>query len=301
MTTAIWSTVSLVKDTPEAIQRFVSWHLAMGADHMHLFFDDPEDPSIQMLAPLDRVTATPCDGAFWQALMGKPVLKRHGRRQNSATTFGYHQVQTGWVLNLDCDEFVHSPDRPVSAFLEAQPEEVRVIRLRPAEEVCPAIPDDKERFRHPLSPEGLDRVHGAFAPILSGRNGFVGHRDGKSFIRAGMTGLKLRQHWPCAADGAPLCDLDIAASEALALLHRNAEGYEQWRGKLDFRVNSVSMPGALRAHLADLLEAGDEAGIRAVYEQIFNLPPDRLDAMRADAALLELEAPLDRYVSRYFG
>jgi hypothetical protein len=300
MEKAIWSTVSLVKDTPEAIQRFVSWHLAMGADHMHLFFDDPNDPSIAMLAPLDRVTATPCDGEFWTQLMGKPVLKRHGRRQNGATAFGYRQVQQGWVLNLDCDEFIYSPLKPVSDILRDQPDEVQVIRVRPAEEVCPGAPDGKELFRQPVSQDGLERVYGDFAPILAGRAGFVGHRDGKSFIRAGISGLKLRQHWPCASDGAPLCDLDIEASEAFALLHRNAEGYEQWRGKLPFRVDTVSMPRALRGHLAELMKQDDEAGIRKVYEQIFHLSPDGLDVMRQESALLELEAPLNQYVNQYF-
>ncbi|MEJ2017049.1 MAG: hypothetical protein P8X51_01785, partial [Maritimibacter sp.] len=103
-----------------------------------------------------------------------------------------------------------------------------------------------------------------------------------------------------ASDGAPLCDLDIEASETFALLHRNAEGYEQWRGKLPFRVDTVSMPRALRGHLTELMKQDDEAGIRKVYEQIFHLSPDGLDVMRQESALLELEAPLNQYVNQYF-
>lgn len=295
-----WSTVSLVKDRPEVIKRFVSWHLGLGAKHMHLFFDDPKDPCISMLDGIEQVTATACTDEFWRKLLGKPVIKRQGRRQNKATTFGYQQVHEGWVLNLDCDEFLHCPNVDVSAFLANQSDAVNVIRLRPAERILPDADGGFERYRLAASKESLGLIHQEFAPVMYGRSGFFGHLDGKSFIRAGLEGVQLRQHWPMDAQNRAMRDLDIPASQEMALLHRNAEGFASWRGKLEFRVNSVSIPEVLRGHLRTLLDAGNEDQLRDVHQQIFHIPEEKAQRLPDGSNEVRLEVSLDKYVPDYF-
>lgn len=300
MSKSSWSTVSLVKDTKENIRRFVSWHLAMGAAHMHLFFDDPNDPSIEMLQGEDRVTAVACGDTFWKKLLGKNVIKRHGRRQNSATSFGYRQVQDGWVVNLDCDEFLYGPDLNLADWLAQHPEAVNVIRLRPAEQVLPNGEGGAERFRLPTDVDTLNSVHGDFALAMRGRGGFFGHTDGKSIIRAGLTGISLRQHWPQSEDRVAMMDMDIQATPQFCLLHRNAEDYENWRRKLDFRVNSVSIPGPLREYLLDLLSKGDEEQLRTAHHRVFHMSPSSSQQLAEQSQLLSLPHPLDTHVAHIF-
>jgi hypothetical protein len=300
MTSGKWSTVSLVKDTQENVRRFVSWHLALGADHMYLFFDDPHDPSIEMLRDVERVTAVACSGAFWQDILGKSVINRHGRRQNSATTYGYRQVRDGWVVNLDCDEFLYGQDLDLAGWLAMQPGEVNVIRVRPAERILPDGEAGAERFRLPADAATLQDVYREFAPVMAGRGGFFGHVDGKSIIRAGLDDISLRQHWPQRANQGRLVDLDVGASPDFCLLHRNAETYENWRRKLEFRLDSVSIPGPLRTYLYNVLTQETEEQLKDAHRRIFHLSHEACDSLARRGRLLALRQPLNSYASRVF-
>ena len=50
-----WSTVSYVNDTPANICNFVSYHLGIGVTQMRLIFDNPDDPSLNMLSLFPQV------------------------------------------------------------------------------------------------------------------------------------------------------------------------------------------------------------------------------------------------------
>lgn len=295
-----WSTVSFVKDTPENLRRFVSYHLGLGASQMRLFFDDPNDPSIDMLAGVDRVTAIPCDPAFWLERLGAAEIALHGRRQNTATTFGYGLATEDWVLNLDGDEFLHLGDVPVGRFLAELPASIDVVRIRPAERVLVEDAGGREYFRLPIDRPAVTDVHGEFGWNTKRRMGFFGHLDGKSLIRSGLTDIHLRQHWPEDAKGQVLMDLDLEASSELAILHRNAEDYDTWRGKLDFRLNSTSVPGRLRGVLVALRDAEDEAGLRDTYSRIFMLADAPLEKMEKLDRVFALDLPLGRFEANYF-
>ena len=43
---------------------FVAWYLEQGAQKIYLYFDDPGDPALEILAGMDRVVATPCTREF---------------------------------------------------------------------------------------------------------------------------------------------------------------------------------------------------------------------------------------------
>lgn len=300
MAAPTWSTVSFVKDTPENVRRFVSYHLGLGARRMQIFFDDPEDPCIEMLADVAEVTATACSPEFWLKHLGSADVFTHGRRQNTATTVGYTQATEDWVLNLDADEFLHLGAVPVSTFLSEIPAEVNAIRFRPAESVLVEDPQGREHFRLPIDRKSVTQIHGDFGVNTKRRLGFFGHLDGKTLLRSGLQGIRLRQHWPEGEDRQVLLDLDLEASPQMCILHRNAEEYEIWRGKLDFRLSTNSIPGQLRGLLTGLRAEDDEAGIRAVYDKIFSLSGDPLAKMQERNLVFALEHPLTRFETSYF-
>lgn len=300
MADATWSTVSFVKDTPENVRRFVSYHLGLGARRMQIFFDDPLDPCIAMLAGIDRVTAVACSPEFWLEHLGRAGGFMHGRRQNYATTFGYMQATEDWVLNLDGDEFLHLGGVSVSDFLSEIPAQVNVIRFRPAESVFVEGDTEREHFRLPIDRKSVTQIHGDFGVNTKRRLGFFGHLDGKSLIRSGLTGIQLRQHWPENEETEVLLDLDFQASPAMCLLHRNAESFDVWRSKLDFRLSTNSIPGQLRSVLTALRADDDEEGIRATYDKIFGLSGDALTQMQARNLVFTLDKPLTRFEADFF-
>ena len=300
MSEPTWSTVSFVKDTPENVRRFVSYHLGLGARRMQIFFDDPLDPCIEMLAGLEQVTTVACSPEFWLEHLGSSEIALHGVRQNTATTLGYARATEDWVLNLDADEFLHLGAVPVTTFLSEVPPGVNVIRFRPAESVFVDDPQGREHFRLPIDRKSVTEVHGDFGVNTKRRLGFFGHLDGKSLIRSGLEGVRLRQHWPEDESRQVLLDLDFQALPDMCILHQNAETFEMWRGKLDFRLSTNSIPGMLRGVLRSLLVEGDEAGIRDVYDKIFSLSEDALTKMQDRNLLFALERPLNRFEASYF-
>ena len=59
-----WSTVSYVNDVPANIRDFVSYHLGIGVTQMRLIFDNPDDPSLNMLSHFPQVRTFACNEEF---------------------------------------------------------------------------------------------------------------------------------------------------------------------------------------------------------------------------------------------
>ena len=57
--------VTLCKDRPEVVRSFVAQQLALGAEELRIYFDDPDDPALPWAQAQPRVVATPCTEAFW--------------------------------------------------------------------------------------------------------------------------------------------------------------------------------------------------------------------------------------------
>ncbi len=49
----------------EVLIPWVSYHLNMGIHHMFLFFDNPDNPAIELVKGEPRITAVRCDAAYW--------------------------------------------------------------------------------------------------------------------------------------------------------------------------------------------------------------------------------------------
>ena len=62
-----WGVVCTIKAPLEKTRAFVAHHLAMGASHVAVFLDDPEDPAFDALKGLQNVSVTRCDAAHWEA------------------------------------------------------------------------------------------------------------------------------------------------------------------------------------------------------------------------------------------
>ena len=139
---ATWSLVATVKAPEEKVLAFAAYHLSLGADHLWLYLDDPEQPVPALLASHPRVTVTLCDEAHW-ARVGKKRPPAHQNRQAQNARYAYRELVTSdWIVHIDVDEFLLTP-RPIAAILDDTPPETIVMKLEPFEAMHdPLLPDD---------------------------------------------------------------------------------------------------------------------------------------------------------------
>lgn len=258
MTDIAWGVCTTAKAPPEQVLAFVGHHLSLGAAHIWVHLDNPDDAAFAPLAVLSNVTPIRCDAQWW----GKRRPDRHQNRQSRNMQRIYAQTTLPWVAHLDVDEFI-DPDAPIADVLATA--DRMLVRMRPWEAL--QIP---RTFRAPVKDVALRTLaFGDYAPLLP--DGALSHTVGKAFFRTGIAGLEPRIH------GAFLHKervTGIPFEDRLPLLHFHAEDPVRWRENLRFRLSrgAYQFNPALQVHLA---EASD-AEIDAFYATVQSPEPDRI-------------------------
>lgn len=197
-----WSVASTVAEPVELLCAFAAHYLDLGASEVHLFLDDPDQPGLDMLRAIDGVRLTLCTDDYWQQVAGgRPdgQVMRQIRNANRA----YHDCRTDWFFFCDADEFLAS-ERPVADLLAGVPRDVAFCRPRMAERAFPADHPQQDLFEGPLRralpnrSAVLEAAYGDLAKMTT--HGLLGHVQGKSFVRASRTDLRIRIHFPVPAD-----------------------------------------------------------------------------------------------------
>lgn len=273
---AAWDVVSTIKAPADQVLAFAAHHLSLGADHLWLFFDDPDAAIPAVLEGHPKVTVTRCDAAYWQAF-GKRH-ERHQNRQARNAREAYGQTKSPWLAHLDVDEFLQA-DRPVAAILGGIPVEALVVQLEPFEAMHdPGLDDDiftARTFRGPLRPEFADlrpQVLGDYAKVIP--EGMLSHTVGKCFFRTGVRGLAPRLH------GAMLGGERVRSTGRnpdLRVLHFHAQDRESWRAALPFRLTRGAYQ--YRPELQAFLLAATPQEIDRFYQRTQLLPPDLADKL----------------------
>lgn len=303
MNSDAWSVVAIVKERPEVLRRFVAWYITQGAQTIRLYFDDPDDPSIDLVAALPQVHAVRCTPEFWESI-GCPPDKHFTWRQNVAIHHGYHQIGSGWVLNVDADELIWAPQRPVGSFLADQPENVRAVLVAPLEYVSFPDNSDETLFRRPMNARQAQRIYGDFALYMAPNNGFVGHFIGKSFTRAGIAGVTQgHPHWYLDENVKRIRDADTNCDDGLGLLHFYHLDYEDWRRKITYRsqARARGRREAILSRLQELLARGDETGLKEMYRKMHEISADQRRRMEKRGLCVAPDLGLERVVSKVFG
>ena len=61
---ASWSVIAIAKEDRAVMRRFIAWHLEMGARDITIYFDDPNDPCIEMVGHIEQVRTVACTPEF---------------------------------------------------------------------------------------------------------------------------------------------------------------------------------------------------------------------------------------------
>jgi hypothetical protein len=178
--------VTTVRDPGVCLESFICYHLAIGIDHIYVFFDDPEDPAVQIALKFSNVTAIPNDEALqvqqalWNVLyptcephIGYEVMARQILNVETAIQLALEQ-EMDWILHIDGDELFYPGQMSASDYfdqLSSNISQVRFLNYEAAPEVfASAITFTRSRYLrripaarlHPdLLPNG---VHGFDVP-----------------------------------------------------------------------------------------------------------------------------------------
>lgn len=252
---ASWDIVSTMKAPEEKILAFAAHHLALGADHLWLFFDDPDQPIPQALASHPRVTVTPCDAAHWVRVIRKRPPQHQNRQTHNSRLVYRELVTSDWIAHIDVDEFILPPPRPVAAILDDTPAETIAMKMEPFEAMHdPLLPDDiytSREFRGALRHEHWPRrraVLGPYRKVI--RDGMLSHTIGKVIYRTGVPGLLPRLH-------AVMVDKEFVPTPdwqpEMKLLHFHAQDRAAWKAVLPFRMTrgAYQFRPELQAFLAE--------------------------------------------------
>ncbi|WP_157764487.1 glycosyltransferase family 2 protein [Rhodobacter sp. CZR27] len=285
-----WGVCCTVKAPSDQVLAFVAHHLDLGAAHVWLFLDDPEDEAADLLAARPEVTVTHCSLEWWRGTLGRRPPK-HQNRQTCNMNRVYAETSLPWLAHLDVDEFL-LPAVPLPEVLASTPSDQPILRAPPWEALHdPDLTDDiftARQFRAAMPGPGhagnRSIAFGPHAPLLP--DGVLSHSAGKCLFRTGLSRFQPRLHGAFRAgervSGVPF-------DERLALLHFHAEDRARWLRQLPFRLSrgAYQFNPALQA----ALQAAGPEEILAFYDRIQN--PDAATRAALSARGLLRSATLD--------
>jgi len=252
---ASWDIVSTMKAPEEKVLAFAAHHLSLGADHLWLFFDDPDQPIPQPLIGHPRVTVTPCDEAHWVRVIRKRPPQHQNRQTHNSRLVYRELVTSDWIAHIDVDEFILAPSRPIAAILDDTPSDTIAMKMEPFEAMHdPLLPDDiytSREFRGALRHEHWPRRRaalGVYRKVI--RDGMLSHTIGKVIYRTRIPGMLPRLH-------AVMVDKVFVPTPdwqpEMKLLHFHSQDRAAWEAALPFRMTrgAYQFRPELQAFLAE--------------------------------------------------
>ncbi len=274
---ATWSIVATVHENADVVRNFVAHHLILGADEIILYFDDPEDPVMEDVASLERVTTVSCDSFHWKN--ARPST--HQARQKHNSNHAYRVAKTDWITHIDADELITATGSIARILARSNPE-THVLRLLPVEAFAHPRDSVTTVFRRALSNDRRGRrvgleAYGEEYPLLN--RGLLSHVAGKFFVRTNIEGMVLSIHAPWISGARA----EGQFQEDMLLLHLHGNSEDEWLSKVHHRMKSGVYQAAfhdarkraekvdgraLNAHLQHLFDVGGEDGLRAFFRRV---------------------------------
>jgi len=131
-------TITLCRDNLEGTLSFVYYHLNIGIDHMFIFFDDPNDPAIEHLKDLKKVTCIKCTPDLWLKITGN-TNPGFMYRLHKSSDYGLElarKAEYDWVIRIDSDELIYTK-LPLTQILENTYEKIDCLHFQ----VLETVPD----------------------------------------------------------------------------------------------------------------------------------------------------------------
>ena len=287
------SIVSLMYEPPDVVRKFVDYYTKLGCGRIFLYFDDPSDPMLGAFGDHPNVFTIACDDDFWK---GKRKTAVEGR-QSHCFTHAYRNLDKGWLIVCDADEFVTS-DKPLPELLAEVPANQRAVRATAAEAVWSTEQETlgaytAQYLRMPIF-DGLwpfvkHKLYDENIHLF--RKNLLSHRSGKGIVRAGYKIRKIGIHHAEFVDG--YSPMRVRPHHLVTqLVHFDAISYELWRRKLERRMEKDhGFWGLDQARLSqvDYYKKLSEADFRAKFEQTYCVTPKQIDLLSRMGSIKKLD------------
>ena len=211
------ATASLVRAPLDKLIEWVAYHLNVGIDDMHLFFDDPDDPALAVFTGHPQVHCYRCDDQFWAdhpapGLTTPPSIVPDKQAALLAHLLQQDDPGWDWLAHIDSDELIWAPGDLRRALERELSAGVDHVQLPPLEAVVPRL-RMKDAFREVTLFKEHRKERYMIARLLGVRRPFKkgvylrGHRQGKADrARAAPSrpcGCTARRPRPCGPQGEP--------------------------------------------------------------------------------------------------
>ncbi len=285
-----WGVVATVKAPEEQLLAFVAHHLALGAAHLWIYFDDPEDPAFDCIARLPLVTARRCTDWYWVLRGGRSRVIDNRQKANARHV--QRKCKLDWLCHIDADEFLHAP-RPIADILAEVPASETTVRMDAFEALHdPALADDIFTARHFRSAlqDGdehlIPAIFGPYAGLLA--KGSLAHGLGKSFVRPRTRGLVIDLHLARHND----IWLKPPFHPALRLLHFHAQEPVAWKRSLPERISSGAYRHPVERDLRPFLASASDEALQDFYRNVMMLTPEKAEILVAHGHLVTADLGL---------
>jgi hypothetical protein len=278
--------ITTVRDPGVCLESFIRYHLALGIAHIYIFFDDPEDPAIQVALQFSDVTAIPNDEALQvqQALgnvlypkygphVGYEVMARQILNVETAIQLALDQGMD-WILHIDGDELFYPGQTMALDWFDQLSDDIFQVTFLNYE-AAPEAFEIEDYFREVTlfkrNPAILDPgFYTQFQKISSKSQYFLAYQNGKSAARIHPTLLPNSVH-----------SFDIPEDHALvtsspSILHYLNCGFQNYYKKYaqlgnfpDYWWRSKSNPIRVPFHLLsrDACCSGNTDELVAIYRK----------------------------------
>ncbi len=230
--------ISTVKAPLDQLVMFVNYHINLGVDEIILYFDDPEDPCLNVLSRHPNVTAIACSSFYWQENGGtRPTALEEIQilNLNNGAELA-KSMRCKWIIHIDSDEILN-PNGKLNEILMSS--NADVLRFRVMEAVA-----EKSRYDHIFEPTlfkinanpkrvKLARLLGCFNAIYDGEY-FRGHLASKTATRLDADVRQHGIHGPSGFDKT----LIRKRTKDIALLHFDCIGMVDWAAKCESRIQT---------------------------------------------------------------
>lgn len=236
-----WGVVCTAHEPTVLSVTFAAHHLAMGAQHVWLFFDKPNPEAEALLRQMPGVVLSICTDRFWRRVHGGKKPKVVIRRQLANALHVYAGMDVDWLVHMDCDEFLRS-DYPLSQVLANVSERRAYLQFAPAERMGIAGQPLRNIFDGVFRrPDPLPKPENPTPDQRMAVRGLTGHCTGKSATRKGEPVL-IGIHTPRPLDrSAPYRPMP-AENASVTLLHFDGLTPAHWQQKI---LRAASVPANL--------------------------------------------------------
>jgi len=311
---------TLKHPSPSVLEFFVKYHQAIGFEHLFLFFDDAEDPTLAQAQAYSGVTAIPNDEILHSAWVHSPQYDRlqrflhdHYTRQvlncEVAVALAY-EAGCDWLLHIDVDELFYSSrcsarehfdaldargiENVVYMNFEAVPEsedidnyfaEVTLFKKNPYLGNYRRFDKHQERLLNGMIERyGLVPYHGYFLYYALGKSA-ARVTPGLGVRPPALWGVHRFFHWFDPGQKR------ATAGDDQVVLHYPCCGFAHfWRRYDGYKRLIGLLPGMFAHDAVHLTQRGDVEGARKLYREVVMLGND-FEALLAADILCRIEEP----------